>query len=61
MVIILMLPGSPVPEWLGFLAPLIALVLLMKGGQWLYHWYRQRKFHHIHREHDPSAHDGGRL
>ena len=54
MVILLNLPGSPVPEWFAFLLPLIALVLLIKGGQWVSHWYQQKKILKINQEHDIS-------
>lgn len=37
MALILMLPGSPLPDWLVFLAPVVAVLLIVQGVQWLYH------------------------
>jgi|GEM_PF-1875657 len=36
--VLLNLPGSPVPDWLVFLVPITVVVLLIKGGQLLFHW-----------------------
>jgi len=46
MTILLMLPGSPIPDWLLFLTPLVAALILIQCGQWLYHWFRHRFSHH---------------
>ncbi len=51
MAIMLMLPGSPIPDWLLFLSPLVVLVALMYGGEWMYRKVRQRFFLHKHAEH----------
>lgn len=36
--VFLNLPGSPVPVWLIFLVPIAVILLLIKGGQFLFHW-----------------------
>ncbi|MBS1690362.1 MAG: hypothetical protein JSS96_16650 [Bacteroidetes bacterium] len=36
--VFLNLPGSPVPVWLIFLLPIALILLLIKGGQLLFHW-----------------------
>ncbi len=61
MVTLLNLPGTPVPEWFGFLLPVVALILCIKAGEWLRNKYRHRKLHQLHTEHDASVHDGGGL
>jgi len=58
MAIFLMLPGSPIPDWLVFLAPVVALLLLIQGAQSLRHWYKQRLAHH-HPEQEQIAEDNG--
>lgn len=40
------LPGSDVPDWLLFLIPLVALVLVVQGGKMLYNWYEQKHLRH---------------
>ncbi len=38
--VLLNLPGSPVPDWLVFVAPLALLVIVIKTGGWLRKWIR---------------------
>ena len=38
--VLLNLPGSPVPDWLVFLAPLALLIIIVKTGKWLKQWVR---------------------
>jgi hypothetical protein len=38
--VLLNIPGSPVPDWLVFLAPLVLLIVIIKTGGWLKQWVR---------------------
>jgi len=56
MKLLLNLPGSNVPEWLGFLLPLIVLVLFIKAGQWFGFRYKQWKTQKTQHEPDVARH-----
>jgi len=43
--VLLNLPGSPMPIWLVFLLPIAVILLLIKGGQLLFHWLSAKFFH----------------
>ncbi len=42
MTIFLMLPGSPLPDWLILLFPLALLLLFIQCWQWIHKWYKNR-------------------
>ncbi len=48
MTLFLMLPGSPIPDWLILLTPLAVLFLSIYGGEHIHKWYKNRMARHHH-------------
>jgi hypothetical protein len=44
------LPGGIMPDWLLFLIPLVALLLVVQAGKWLYNRLH-KKYSHTARRH----------
>jgi len=48
MTLFLMLPGSPIPDWLILLSPLALLLLLIYCGERIHKWKKNRMAMHHH-------------